>query len=86
MTPSTPDTYIALKYMTATQLGRVSGEFKADPTDDQPGWFVEAYRKEGYERVLKLTRVSPMGRFTTEETRALWDYVRRVNEAAKGSG
>lgn len=57
MTP-TPTTYISLRYLTQAQLGSISPASKSDPSDDQPGWFVAASYKEGYENVLKLTRIT----------------------------
>lgn len=52
------DLRISITYHTPTTLGRISHAFKADPSDDQAGWFVEAYENEGYDRVLKLTRIT----------------------------
>lgn len=53
------DLYLALKYMTVAELRRTSREFSADAEDrSTPGWFLEAYRNEGYERVVKLTRIT----------------------------
>lgn len=39
---------------------RTGAELLADPSDDQPGWFVRAYRNEGYNTVAKITRVEPL--------------------------
>lgn len=53
------DLRMMLEYLTPAELRRTSREFSADPEDrSTPGWFVEAYRNEGYDRVVNLTRVS----------------------------
>lgn len=52
------DLSVSLRYYTSAALKRASSEFRSDPSDTSPGWFVEAYENEGYDRVKKLTRVT----------------------------
>lgn len=53
------DYRISLAYMTSAEVRRVGQELRSDPSDTQPGWYVRAYRNEGYDDIVKLTRVSP---------------------------
>lgn len=52
------DLSVSLRYYTSAALKRASSEFRSDPSDTSPGWFVEAYENEGYDRIAKLRRVT----------------------------
>lgn len=48
---------ISIGYETKGDLSRIGASLKADPSDDQPGWFARVYGDDGYKDVMKYTRL-----------------------------
>lgn len=53
------DLYVSLQYLSKTEVQRIGAGLRSDPRDESAGWFVRAYRNEGYEDIVKYVRVSP---------------------------
>lgn len=53
----TLDHYISFKY--ESSIGRVGRELRSDPSNTSPGWYLRAYRDEGYTDIVKYTYISP---------------------------
>lgn len=53
------DLRISVSYLSRGELRRIGDSLKTDPDDVAEGWFIRVSKNEGYEDVLKYTRVSP---------------------------
>lgn len=51
------DLHIALSFLTKPAIDRIGASLKSDPSDTAPGWYLRAYKDEGYNDIVKYTRV-----------------------------
>jgi hypothetical protein len=51
------DIHLSLSYMTSGEVKRIGESLRSDPSDTSPGWYLRAYRNEGYEDIAKYTRI-----------------------------
>jgi hypothetical protein len=52
------DIHISLDYLYGSQVRQIGRDLQSDPSDQRDGWYVRSYCKEGYENIVKLTRVT----------------------------
>lgn len=52
------DLRISLAYENNVTKG-TGDSLLSDPSDDQPGWFLRVYKNEGYDDIVKYTRIDP---------------------------
>lgn len=53
------DLHITLSYLTSAQIKRIGESMRSDPSDTTDGWYIRAYCNEGYDDVIKYTRLDP---------------------------
>lgn len=53
------DHYISFKYMTSAEVQRVGSTLRSVPSETRAGWYLRAYRDEGYTDIVKLTYIEP---------------------------
>ena len=48
---------ITISYLTSGELSRIGPSLRANPSDDQPGWFLRATTDDGYANLIPYTRI-----------------------------